>query len=196
MANNCDTSVVHDFLYDCENPPAAGLEKEMLLINFYDIDRSKSALDETNPIILKTLVLKEGKKANIIEQRKTSFSGTGVANAEGTYQNGFTHTVAFVAFDNSAESKQAQTNMVNGKFVAVIKNTSAPDNARYEIYGYYTGLSTPTMSQDKVASESSGCAAWTIASGMEPTMPLSFYDTSIETTETAYEALKTAAPGA
>ena len=40
MANTCDTNIAHDFIYDCENPPAAGLENEALLINWDDIDRA------------------------------------------------------------------------------------------------------------------------------------------------------------
>ena len=47
--------------------------------------------------------------------------------------------------------------------------------------------------EDYVAEESAGVYAITLASGNEPGLPVSFFDTDLDTTATAYEALKTAA---
>lgn len=193
MANTCDTNIAHDFIYDCENPPAAGLENEALLINWDDIDRAQCAFNETQPNVLETLVLKSGKKANIVQQRKTSFNGTAIAQVEGTYSTGTTQTFAFAVFENSADAKANIEKMLNGKFIAIVQNSSGAEDARYEILGWYTGLKTPTLSKDYVAEESAGVYAITLASGNEPGLPVSFFDTDLDTTATAYEALKTAA---
>ena len=190
----CDTSVIHDFLYDCENPPVAGLEDTALLINRADIDFTKSVISADSPNIITSIVLKAGKKANVVQQRKTSFTGTNVAQVEGTYSVGTTQTFAFVAFSNSAEEKAAIDNILNGSFIAVIQNKSAADNAKYEVLGWNTGLKTPTLTKDYVAEESAGVYAITLASGQEPHLPMSFFDTDLETTAAAFEALQTAAP--
>lgn len=188
----CDTSVVHDFLYDCANPPVAGLEDDALLINRADIDFTKSKIDADNPNIITSLVLKAGKKANLVQQRKDSFNGTKVDQVEGTYSNGTTQTFAFVAFANSADEKAALEKMLNGSFVAVIKNKTAADNSRYEVLGWNTGLKTPTLTKDYVAEESAGVYAVTLASGQEPRLPMSFYAGSLEATDAAFNALQTA----
>lgn len=186
----CDTSVIHDFLYDCEKPPVAGLEDEALLINRGDIDFTKSVVDEDNPNIITSIVLKSGKKANVVQQRKDSFNGTKVEQVEGTYSVGTTQTFAFVAFANSAAEKTALEKMLNGSFVAVVKNKTAADDARYEVLGWNTGLKTPTLSKDYVAEESAGVYAVTLASGQEPRLPMSLYAGDIETTDTLFESLK------
>lgn len=189
----CDTSVIHDFLYDCENPPVAGLEDDALLINRADIDFTKSATDADNPNIITSIVLKAGKKANLVQQRKDSFNGTKVDQVEGTYSVGTTQTFAFVAFANSAEEKAALEKMLNGSFVAVIKNKTAADNSKYEVLGWHTGLKTPTLTKDYVAEESAGVYAVTLASGQEPRLPMSFYAGTVEETDAAFAALQTAA---
>lgn len=51
------------------------------------------------------------------------------------------------------------------------------------------------MTQDYVASESAGAIPITLVSDSEPTLPLSFYDTDLETTAAAFESLKTANTG-
>lgn len=188
----CDTSVIHDFLYNCENPPVAGLEDEALLINRSDIDFTKSTTDADNPNIITSIVLKAGKKANLVQQRKDSFNGTKVDQVEGTYSNGTTQTFAFVAFANSAAEKAALENMLNGSFVAVIKNKAAADNSRYEVLGWNTGLKTPTLTKDYVAEESAGVYAVTLASGQEPRLPMSFYAGTLEETDAAFASLQTA----
>lgn len=186
----CDTSVIHDFLYDCDNPPVAGLEDEALLINRADIDFTASKVEKN---VISSLVLKTGKKANVVQQRKDSFTGTAVEQVEGTYSNGTTQTFAFVAFANTADEKVALENMLNGSFVAVIKNKAAADDSRYEVLGWNTGLKTPTLSKDYVAEESAGVYAVTLASGQEPRLPMSFYAGSLQATDSAFDALKTAA---
>lgn len=193
MANTCDTNIAHDFIYDCENPPAAGLENEALLINWDDIDRAQCAFSETQPNVLETLVLKTGKKANIVQQRKTSFNGTAIAQVEGTYSTGTTQTFAFAVFENSADAKANIEKMLNGKFIAIVQNSSGAEDSRYEVLGWYTGLKKPTLAKDYVAEESAGVYAITLASGNEPSLPVSFFKTDLDTTATAYEALKTAA---
>lgn len=189
----CDTSVIHDFLYDCENPPVAGLEDNALLINRADIDFTKSATDADNPNIITSIVLKAGKKANLVQQRKDSFNGTKVDQVEGTYSVGTTQTFAFVSFANSAEEKAALEKMLNGSFVAVIQNKAAADDSKYEVLGWNTGLKTPTLTKDYVAEESAGVYAVTLASGQEPRLPMSFYAGTVEETDAAFAALQTAA---
>lgn len=188
----CDTSVVHDFLYDCEKPPVAGLEDEALLINRADIDFTKSTIDAEMPNIITSLVLKAGKKANLVQQRKDSFNGTNFALAEGTYSNGTKQIFAFASFSNSAKEKLALEKILNGSFVVVIHNKSAADDSKYEVLGWNTGLKVTQENKDYVAEESAGVVAAQISSGNEPHLPMSFYAGSLEETDAAFKSLQTA----
>ena len=186
----CDDVINYDVQVDCAELPVAGLEDDMVLINRSDIDFDSCVFDSTQTNIVTDLVLRTGKRGYKVKQMKTSFNGTKWEQAEGTYRNGAKHTVAFVNPDRSAKGKELDSLILNGKFVAVIENKAAPDNGKFEILRFHTGLSVPTVSRDYVAAEIGGVTAITLASNEnEPKAPYCYYKTSLAVTRAAFEAL-------
>ena len=186
----CDDVIAYDVQVDCAELPVAGLEDDAVLINRSDIDFDACVFDNTQTNIVTDLVLKTGKQGYKVKQMKTSFNGTKWEQAEGTYRNGAKHTFAFVNPDRSAKGKELDSLILNGKFVAVIENKAAPDNGKFEILGFHTGLSVPTVSRDYVATEVGGVTAITLASNEnEPKAPYCYYKTSLAVTRAAFEAL-------
>lgn len=184
----CDSKIANDFLLDCANKPVAGLETYAVLINRDDIDFDASTFDATQINILKTLVLKTGKKGYQVQQMKNSFNGTMWEQVEGDYINGTKHVFAFVNPDRTAKGKELDGLLLNGKFVAVIVNQTAPDNGKFEVLGWNTGLKVPTAKHDYV--QTNGVTVVTLASlEQEPDPPYPFFNTDLATTRTAFETL-------
>lgn len=186
----CDDVINYDVQVDCAALPGAGLEDKMVLINRADIDYAACTFDGTQKNIIDALILKATKRGYEVVQMKTSFNGTKWEQAEGTYRNGAKHTVAFVNPDRSAKGKELDSLILNGDFVAVIQNKTAPDNGKFEILGYHTGLTVPTVARDYVAAEVNGVTVITLSSmENEPNAPYCFYKTSLAVTTAAFEAL-------
>lgn len=184
----CDSKIANDFLLDCANKPVAGLETYAVLINRDDIDFDASTFDALQANILKTIVLKTGKKGYQVQQMKNSFNGTMWEQVEGDYINGTKHVFAFVNPDRTAKGKELDGLLLNGKFVAVIVNQTAPDNGKFEVLGWNTGLKVPTAKHDYV--QTSGVTVVTLASlEQEPDPPYPFFNTDLATTRTAFETL-------
>ena len=184
----CDSKIANDFLLDCANKPVAGLETYAVLINRDDIDFDASTFDALQANILKTLVLKTGKKGYQVQQMKNSFNGTMWEQVEGDYINGTKHVFAFVNPDRTAKGKELDGLLLNGKFVAVIVNQTAPDNGKFEVLGWNTGLKVPTAKHDYV--QTNGVTVVTLASlEQEPDPPYPFFNTDLATTRTAFETL-------
>lgn len=189
MATACTSELAYELLLDCDNLPAAGLETYAVLINYDDV--SAIAYDEVNPEVITGITLKPDKKGYRVQQQGESFNGTNWEVVEGTYTNGFRHTLAFVVLDKSPEAKEAINKIVNGKFIAVIQNSESPDEAVFEVLGVKTGLKTPTGTRDYVTEETAGAASMTIASGIEPSVPKTFFDEDLAATKAKFEALYT-----
>ena len=186
----CDDVIAYDVEVDCAELPVAGLEDDAVLINRADIDFDACVFDGTQTNIITDLVLKTGKRGYKVKQMKTSFNGTKWEQSEGTYRNGAKHTFAFVNPDRSAKGKELDSLILNGKFVAVIENKAAPDNGKFEILGFGTGLSVPAIARDYVANEVGGVTAITLASmENEPKAPYCYYKTSLVVTRAAFESL-------
>ena len=184
----CDSKVANEFLLDCAHKPTGGLETYAVLINRDDVDFAACTFDTLQTNILKTLVLKEGKQGYRVQQMKSSFKGTAWENVEGEFINGTKHTFAFVNPDRSAKGKELDGLILNGKFIAVVENVSAPDNAKFEVLGFNTGLKVPTAKHDYI--ETQGVTAITLASmEQEPDPPYPFYNTSLVATRAAFDAL-------
>lgn len=91
MANLCNTLIAHDIEASCESLGIKGLEADGKIINRADIDFSATVFDTNNPSIIKSLVLKTGKKAYDISQLgNTPFTGLVQNLNVGTYINTWT----------------------------------------------------------------------------------------------------------
>lgn len=184
----CDSKIANDFLLDCAHKPTGGLETYAVLINRDDVDFDACQFDTTQTNILKALVLKGGKRGYLVQQMKSSFNGTSWEHVEGEFINGTKHVMAFVNPDRSAKGKELDGLLLNGKFIAVIENVSAPDNGKFEVLGFNTGLKVPTAKHDYIQTQ--GVTVITLSSlEQEPDPPYPMFITDLETTRAMFDAL-------
>lgn len=190
---NCDFKLASDLGANCENPSVAGLRNVAFIMNFDDIDFDATTFDETNPNIVKILVLKTGKRAyQAYVPGATPFTGTNKAMVKGAYRNKFTKTVNLVILDNGPEvSHNVIDQLANGLFVVVLENKFAGKDRKntFEIYGLEQGLSASAMSDDKYSEETDGGWSATLEETNAPKSGVFLFGESIAATRTALASL-------
>ena len=175
----------------CENS-APGLDNELVLINFDDVDRSGSTV---NGNVISALVLKDGKNGYHYTTERNGFDGDSPLN-KGTYKTGFNHQIVARVFLRSQKNKDEINALAASRVIAVVKNNDTVNaETKYEVYGWDTGLvlndfSAPTTDGDGII--------YTLTLGTdenqrENQLPKSFYKESLAATETAFKALYTEA---
>ena len=190
----CDYLISKAISVDCENQSVAGLEPNGLIINRDDIDFSATTFDAQNPNIIKTLVLKSGKKAyDIIQQGATPFTGVASNLNVGTYRNTWTHDVPIAILGNDPDiAANIIDKLSNGTFVTILRNVQkgTTGNAEYQVYGYAQGLRASEGVNEKYSEDTDGGWLITLQEQRAPKSAMFFFDTDAATTATAYEALK------
>lgn len=138
----CDFLIKRDIAgYDCSNQSQKGVKPDGLIINRADIDLSAVTFDDEHPFLLEAMPLKSGKVAyDIVQSGKTPFNGTQQELVEGTYQNTFTNTYQFVILKQDATTAEMVFNLMNGEFVAVLKNNNGTAQCYAQVYGLEAGL--------------------------------------------------------
>lgn len=197
MAGICDSLISQGIEQNCDIPIAKGLEPDAVIINRADIDFSKSVFDETSKNMLKSLILKSGKKGYpVIQQGSKPFTGAKISLATGTYRNTFTNEIPIVVLDNGPEVSQNVIDaLANGSFVIVTKNVHKGVNgeAEYQVYGYYQGLRATAIDNDKYSDDTEGGWLVTLQETSVPKSALFYFNTDSTTTATQFESLTTEA---
>lgn len=190
----CDYLISKAISVDCENQSVAGLEPNGLIINRDDIDFSATTFDAQNPNIIKTLVLKSGKKGyDIIQQGATPFTGVASNLNVGTYRNTWTHDVPIAILGNDPDiAANIIDKLSNGTFVVILRNVQKGTNgdAEYQVYGYAQGLRASEGVNEKYSEDTDGGWLITLQEQRAPKSAMFFFNTDATTTATAYEALK------
>lgn len=179
MATNCaGISINAD--YDCVNPPIAGVEERLTLMNFKDI--ASFAVQGANPSIIEGFTLKSGKQA---------FSFQGVRNSlvpEQHYAPGrfspssYEHLVNFLVWDDAQAQKDNLEAMAVEKQVAIIQNA----NQTFEVYGIRNGLEVTT--NDRLPGDQDTGGGYQIVlktsenEAKEPKLPRTFFKTDFAAT--------------
>jgi len=196
MATLCQSLISQDIESNCENPLVRGMESDGIIINRQDIDFASTVFDNTNANIIKTLVLKTGKKGYAVQQDgSTPFTGTNIALATGTYRNTFTNQVALVVLNNDPDvAEKVIDGLANGEFVCILKNKAKGTGGKgeYQVFGYYQGLRASEITSDKYSEDTDGGWAVTLEETGSPKSAVYFYNTDSTTTATQYESLKSA----
>ena len=197
MGNLCESIISKDIDFACEDLVSKGLESDGIIINRADIDFTKTVFDETNKNIIKTLILKSGKKGYAVKQNgNTPFTGTNSSLVVGTYRNSWTHQVAIVVLANTPDvAANIIDGLANGKFVVILRNVTKGEEGKgeYQIYGYAQGLTCSAGENDKYSEDTEGGWLMTLEETSAPKSAMFFYDTSSETTAAMYESLLTEA---
>lgn len=198
MANLCDSIIANDINFACADMVTRGLESDGVIINRSDIDFSATVFDAAKKNIIKTLVLKTGKKAYEVQQTgSTPFANTQITLNVGTYRNSFTSQVGLAILANSPDvAEEIIDGLANGTFVAILKNPYAGSggDSRYQIFGYAQGLKASEMTNEKWSEETDGGWLVTLTETAHPKSAMFLFDTDESTTATKYETLKTVTP--
>lgn len=194
MGNTCESLIAQDIKIPCEDQVTKGLESDGLIINRNDIDFAKTVIEGN---VIKTLVLKTGKKAYEIRQECANpFTGTKTELNVGTYRNSWKNTVAIVVLANTPDvCSNIIDGLANGKFVVILRNLSkgADGGAEYQVFGFAQALKAASGENDKYSDDTEGGWLVTLEEESVPKAAYFFFDTSSETTAAKYQSLLTEA---
>lgn len=194
----CDEILKKDITIDCDNPITKGLEANGVIINRQDVDFAATVFDATRKNIIKTLVLKTGKKGyEVYCPGSTPFTGTKTSLEKGTYKNKWTNDLPLVVLDNGPEvCEDIIEGLANGEYIVILRNKhkGSEGSAEYQVYGYYQGLRAETIENDKYSETDGG---WSVAlkETGAPKAAIFFFNTDKKTTDTQFGTL-TAQPAA
>lgn len=192
-AESCDYQLAADLAASCTVKPVKGIKSHGFIMNYNDIDFEATARDATNPNIVKSLILKTGKKAyKMYVPGKSPYTGTKKSLSAGTYRNRFNKDVSIVILANGPEvAHNIIDQLANGTFVVVLENKfPGSDNKNtFEIYGLEAGLTATAMDDDKYSDDTEGGWLATLQEENAPTSGIYLYAESIAATRTALESL-------
>lgn len=192
-AESCDYQLAADLAASCTVKPVKGIKSHGFIMNYNDIDFEATSRDENNPNIVKSLILKTGKKAyKMYVPGKSPYTGTKKSLSAGTYRNRFNKDVSIVILDNGPEvAHNIIDQLANGTFVVVLENkfTGSDNKNTFEIYGLEAGLTATAMDDDKYSDDTEGGWLATLQEENAPTSGIYLYSESIAATRTALESL-------
>lgn len=195
--SQCEKLIKADIVQDCESPIVSGLEPDGIIINREDIDFGETVFDQVNKNIIKTLILKTGKKGfNVVQTGNTPFSGAKTDMVVGTYRNKFTNEIPIAVLDNGPDvCEKVIDGLANGTFVLILKNRhkGTDGKAEYQVYGYYQGLKASALTNEKYSEDTDGGWLVTLQETGAPKSALFYFNASSATTATQYQTLLTAA---
>lgn len=192
MALNCEDVLSQDIQKDCDNKPKAGIEVDVVLINFEDIDKVNSTYDVSNDLIITDLALKSGKKGYKLEGiKQVNGASWELVKKEESF-DAYKHTFSGVVLAPSAENKKELSKVLSGgRYVAVVekkwKGSLGVD--AFEVLGWDSGLVASTAVWN--TKEADGTIKFELASedGYEETeMSRNSLETDYDTTKTAFDA--------
>nr|DAD76907.1 MAG TPA: hypothetical protein [Siphoviridae sp. ct3b712] len=186
---DCSKIQVGFSLEECQALAVPGTGPRVILLNFSDIDKSKSVAGDS---IISSIVLKQGTKGYEVESLPNATVGSDSINV-GTYVRTHAHNVIVRIFQKSEAAKKFVNGLTNAKVVAIVENNEhgIVGEVKYEVYGWDSGLglsdlTTGTDMADNVVYQA------TLASDSnapEKTLPKSFYSENEAATDAAITAL-------
>lgn len=192
-AESCDYQLAADLVASCTVKSVKGIKSHGFIMNYNDIDMEATARDENNPNIVKSLILKTGKKAyKMYVPGKSPYTGTKKTMSAGTYRNRFNKDVSIVILDNGPDvSHNIIDQLANGTFVIVLENKfPGSDNKNtFEIYGLEAGLTATALDDDKYSDDTEGGWLATLQEENAPTSGIFLFGESLSATRTALESL-------
>ena len=192
-AESCDYQLAADLVASCTVKPVKGIKSHGFIMNYNDIDMEATARDENNPNIVKSLILKTGKKAyKMYVPGKSPYTGTKKTMSAGTYRNRFNKDVSIVILDNGPDvSHNIIDQLANGTFVIVLENKfPGSDNKNtFEIYGLEAGLTATALDDDKYSDDTEGGWLATLQEENAPTSGIFLFGESLSATRTTLESL-------
>lgn len=186
MATNC-AGISIGAVYDCDNPPIAGVEERLVLMNFADID--SFAVQGANPSIIEGFTLKSGKAAFAFEGVRNSLVPE-QHYAPGRFSpSSYEHMINFLVFEFTQAQKDNLEAMAIEKQVAIVQNA----DQTFEVYGIRNGLEVTT--NDRLPGDQDSGGGFQIVlktsenEAKEPKLPRTFFKTDFATTKALVDDL-------
>jgi hypothetical protein len=192
----CGSVIATDLLKNCDAPPTAGIEQNIVLINVEDVDSITADVTLTNSLIT-DIVLAAGATGYKVQGVKQVFNYTNTLDAPDTAQNGVIHSLAIRILDPSAEARAEINKLIQGALLHAVverKNKGEDNEDAFLLFGEARGLVLTDMTDD--ANENDGSILLTLSTpaGLrEPFLPKVLLDTDYATTKTAFDNLFAAA---
>ena len=192
MALNCEEKLTADIQKDCDNKPKGGIEVNVVIINFDDVDKATSTLDGTNDLIITNLATLSGTAGFFIEGiKQINGASFELVKKEESF-DAYKHMFTGVILAPSAENKKRLDEIASGgRFVVVVEKKWKGDSQAdaFEVLGWDVGLVISTIVWN--TKEADGTIKFEIASedGFEETMMTrNNLETNYATTKIAFDA--------
>lgn len=186
MKSTCIYGLYEDVIFDCSNPPKSGIEQDVLIMNWQDIDRSATLFNDNKTKIIR-LRLHKGKRAYLFKGLKNLFQGQ-TKPLINNLANGHSHSLNIRVFENNENTIAQINNIINkGHFVAIVEILDKGITAKnaFEILGYDSGLEVDASSQGRNYNTNDGAYLLTLSTPKhlkEPRTPYKWLETDYQTT--------------
>lgn len=174
----------------CGKLPVGGTGTRAIVINYSDVDKKTSALNEG---VLSDIKLLTGKKGYLYESVENSSEGS-YTFTRGTYTSGYDHSVTLRIFKNTTEARAWINSMKDARVIVILENRESGET-KWEVYGWECGLKL-SENTGSTKFEDHVVAAPVLSSdddSIESDLPYIFFKTDEATTEAAVLALCQAA---
>lgn len=179
-------SISAGFVISCSAPLIPGTEDDLLLANKADIETI--TVDNTNPMLVTSIVMKDGKQFFKYEGQNMSTEPKDRIVLT-RYSRFYEHEVRFKLFGADAAAKLQAYKISQGELVSLHKLKSGT----WELSGKNIGLKVAEMEHDPNSTDTGGAYDILLktpdTSAKEPFLPATFYVTSPAATETAIGVL-------
>lgn len=171
MATICG-SINKDLLNDCTNRPVAGVAETITLINIEDL--GAVTYDADNPQIIRSLALAADTRGYKFQVYKNTHKPR-VTFVQGTYGPYWNHEIETAIMSWDSNSKEQLEALTEAKVIAIVENLQKSGDARFEVYGFDSGLGVTAAVRDTAANN--GVATLTLGNeeeNPEPHLPKTF----------------------
>lgn len=177
--------------YDCSSPLKAKVNERLLIGNLDDIE--SITYDVTNPTLITAISMKVSKTMFAFQGVRSSVKPqTDLVASEVSV--GFSHQVDYSVFEVDAAQKENLQALASKSSFAIYQNpkdTSLGD-AVFEVLGVNSGLEMSALTRTPADGTNGGAYVVQLKTpegAAETSLPNSFFDTDLATTEAAIEAL-------
>lgn len=189
---NCSELTTGLVAAECNTNATAGLEDEVILLNFADVNKASSTVSDDN--IISSIVMHTGKTGFEFETFGKAYDEAGATFVKGTYRNTWQHNLPLRIFVKNENAKKFVNEFGAGaKIIAIVKNKEAGTDGevKYEAYGWDNGMEL-NESTNTVAMTDGVVYTLTVGSSdtaQEGSLPKTVFDTDLTTTEEMIDAL-------
>lgn len=182
----------------CGEQAASGTGARLIILNFNEVDKSLSSVTGN---VIDSIVMKATKVGLSLTSADDNANLGEYSLVRGTYKPRWQHDVTGRLFTKDELTKTFMNDIVGSKVIIIVQNKAegytnqstktGPGATKYEVYGWDSGLEVleATGSTEIADGVVYQFKAGSPERSKEGSLPKSFFDTDLATTELALEAL-------